>query len=200
VGGDRGRHRADELWGPSGVYSGTLGSGTDPVQATAYQTITARDITTSKSIDKPTFVQGQSVTYTIVVNVSEYRYSDATTITDTLPSGLCPIGTVNYDAHADSQCAPNGASQVRVHIAAENADGTFTLSGISATSIRTGPRPSPSRRLTASITRTTHDTTPTVGNDTLTNTETVTATSRSAARRPTRAVSRAVRPSRTTAR
>jgi fimbrial isopeptide formation D2 family protein/uncharacterized repeat protein (TIGR01451 family) len=160
----------------SGVYSGTLGSGTDPVQATAYQTITARDITTSKSIDKPTFVQGQSVTYTIVVNVSEYRYSDATTITDTLPSGLCPIGTVNYDAHADSQCAPNGAEPSPAYTsAAENADGTFTLiwdlGHIDPNGTATVTFPAVDR---IDYQDDDTDTTPTVGNDTLTNTETVT--------------------------
>ena len=60
----------------TGTYSGTLGGGVNPVQASAYDAITARDITTAKTIDKPTFLQGQAVTYTITVNVSEYRYSD----------------------------------------------------------------------------------------------------------------------------
>ncbi len=60
----------------SGTYSGTLGSGVNPIQASAYSSITARDIITAKSVDKPTFLQGQAVTYTIVVNVSEYRYSE----------------------------------------------------------------------------------------------------------------------------
>ena len=113
----------------TGTYSGTLGGGgVNPIQASAYAAITARDITTAKTIDKPTFLQGQAVTYTITVNVSEYRYSDSTTVTDTLPSGLCPIGSVNYDGHADAQCDPNGAQPNPAYASVvENADGTFTV-------------------------------------------------------------------------
>ena len=62
------------------------------------------------------------------MNVSEYRYSDSTTVTDTLPSGLCPIGTVNYDAHTDAQCDPNGAQPNPAYTSVvENTDGTFTI-------------------------------------------------------------------------
>jgi large repetitive protein len=159
----------------TGVYSGTLGSGVNPTQATAYDTITARDVTTAKSIDAPTFVQGQTVTYTIAVNVSEYRYSDATTVTDTLPSGLCPIGNVNYDGHADSQCAPNGAAPSPAYTSVvENADGTFTivwnLGHLDPDGTRTVTFPAVDR---IAYQDNNTDTTPTVGNDTLTNTETV---------------------------
>jgi fimbrial isopeptide formation D2 family protein/uncharacterized repeat protein (TIGR01451 family) len=160
----------------TGVYSGTLGSGTDPVQATAYDTITARDITTTKSIDKPSFVQGQMVTYTIVVDVSEYRYSDSTTLTDTLPSGLCPIGTVNYDAHADPECVPNGSQpSIAYTSVVENTDGTFTivwdLGHLDPNGTKTVTFPAVDR---IDYQDDDTNTTPTVGNDTLTNTETVT--------------------------
>ncbi len=160
----------------TGVYSGTLGSGTDPVQATAYDTITARDITTTKSIDKPTFVQGQMVTYTIVVDVSEYRYSDSTTLTDTLPSGLCPIGNVNYDAHTDPECVPNGSEpSIPYTSVVENTDGTFTivwdLGHIDPNGTETVTFPAVDR---IDYQDDDTNTTPTVGNDTLTNSETVT--------------------------
>ena len=126
----------------TGVYSGTLGSGTDPVQATAYDTITARDITTTKSVDKPTFVQGQMVTYTIVVDVSEYRYSDSTTLTDTLPSGLCPIGNRQLrratPTRSALRTALSRASRIRPWWRTPTAHSPS--SGISATSIRTAPR------------------------------------------------------------
>jgi fimbrial isopeptide formation D2 family protein/uncharacterized repeat protein (TIGR01451 family) len=159
----------------TGVYSATLGSGTDPVQATAYDTITARDITTTKSIDLPTFVQGQMVTYTIVVDVSEYRYSDETTLTDTLPSGLCPLGTVNYDAHTDPECTPNGSEPSPAYTSViENTDGTFTiiwdLGHIDPNGTMKVTFPAVDR---IDYQDDDTDTTPTVGNDTLTNTETV---------------------------
>jgi large repetitive protein len=158
----------------TGVYSGMLGSGANPTQATAYDTITARDITTTKSIDKPTFVQGQSVTYTIGVALSEYRYSDATTVTDTLPSGLCPIGTVNYDAHTDSQCAPNGDEPNPAYTSVvENTDGTFTivwdLGHLAPNGTTTVTFPAVDR---IDYQDDDTNTTPTVGNDTLTNSET----------------------------
>jgi fimbrial isopeptide formation D2 family protein/uncharacterized repeat protein (TIGR01451 family) len=158
----------------TGVYGGPLGSGVNPSQATAYDTITARDITTTKTIDKANFKQGQAVTYTIVVNVSEYRYSDATTVTDTLPSGLCPIGvTLNYDAHADAECAPNGVGASPAYTTVvENTDGTFTLvwdlGHIDPNGTVTVTFPAVDR---IDYQDDDLDTTPTVGNDTLTNTE-----------------------------
>ena len=160
----------------SGTYSGTLGSGVNPIQASAYSSITARDIITAKSVDKPTFLQGQAVTYTIVVNVSEYRYSDSTAVTDTLPSGLCPIGSVNYDGHADPQCDPNGALPIPAYASVvENADGTFTLvwnlghvnpDGIARVSFPAVDR--------IDYQANKSNTVPTVGFDTLTNSETAT--------------------------
>jgi fimbrial isopeptide formation D2 family protein/uncharacterized repeat protein (TIGR01451 family)/LPXTG-motif cell wall-anchored protein len=158
-----------------GTYGGTLGSGPNPIQAPAYDTITARDITTTKAIDKPAFVQGQTVTYTIVVDVSEYRYSDGTTLTDTLPSGLCPIGTVNYDAHSDSECVPNGDDPNPAYTSVvENANGTFTiiwdLGHIDPDGTQTVTFPAVDR---LDYQDDDTDTTPTVGNDTLMNTETV---------------------------
>ena len=158
----------------TGTYSGTLGSGVNPIQASAYATITARDITTAKTIDKPTFLQGQAVTYTIVVNVSEYRYSDSTTVTDTLPSGLCPIGSVNYDGHADAQCDPNGAQPNPAYASVvENADGTFTvvwnLGHVDPDGTATVSFPAVDR---IDYQANKSNTVPTVGFDTLTNTET----------------------------
>ena len=159
----------------TGTYSGTLGGGgVNPIQASAYATITARDITTAKSIDKPTFLQGQAVTYTIVVNLSEYRYSDSTTVTDTLPSGLCPIGSVNYDGHADPECDPNGALPNPAYASVgENADGTFTvvwnLGHVNPDGTATVSFPAVDR---IDYQANNSDTVPTVGFDTLTNTET----------------------------
>ena len=158
----------------TGTYTGTLGSGVNPVEATGYDSVIARDIDTTKAVSDGTFSQDSGVTYTITVNTSEYRYSDGTTVTDTLPSGLCPLGGVNYDAQQASECAPTGAmpSPAYASVPIENADGTFTLvwdlghMAPSATDTVTFP----------AVDRTAYQandapTSPTVGNDSLTNTE-----------------------------
>ncbi|MGD0833546.1 MAG: hypothetical protein ABSA40_03855 [Candidatus Dormibacteria bacterium] len=159
----------------SGVYQGSLGSGSNPVKATGYDDIVARDLVTSKTVSDGTFTQGQDVNYTITVSTSEYRYSDQTTVTDTLPSGLCPLGDANYDAHSALECDPTGAEpDPAYNSVVENTDGTFTLvwdlGHIAPSTTDTITFPAADR-----ISYQAHDvdTTPTVGNDTLTNTETV---------------------------
>ena len=164
----------------SGDYTGTLGSGSDPVQATGYDTVVARDIVTSKSVSHGTFTQDTDVTYTITVSTSEYRYSEDTTVTDTLPSGLCPLGSVNYDPPQAPTCNPIvGGTPLPASPAygsvTPNSDGTFTLVWDLAEMA-----PSTTKTITfPAADRTAYqaggaDTTPTVGNDTLTNTETAT--------------------------
>jgi fimbrial isopeptide formation D2 family protein/uncharacterized repeat protein (TIGR01451 family) len=157
----------------SGTYMGTLGSGANPVEATGYDTIVARDIVTSKTVSDGTFSQGQDVTYAITVSTSEYRYSDLTTVTDTLPSGLCPLGDANYDAHAAPECAPGTAEPSPAYNSVnENADGTFTLvwnlGHMAPSTTDTITFPAADR---ISYQADDANTTPTVGNDTLTNTE-----------------------------
>ncbi|MGD1053236.1 MAG: hypothetical protein ABR950_05340, partial [Candidatus Dormibacteria bacterium] len=157
----------------TGTYTGTLGSGVNPVEATGYDTVTARDLDTTKTVSDGTFDQEAVVTYTITVNTSEYRYSDDTTVTDTLPSGLCPLGGVNYDAQDASECAPTGAMPSPAYASVtENADGTFTLvwdlghMAPSTTDTITFPAADRSAYQADYA-----PTTPTVGNDSLTNTE-----------------------------
>jgi uncharacterized repeat protein (TIGR01451 family)/fimbrial isopeptide formation D2 family protein len=157
----------------TGTYTGTLGSGLNPVQATGYDTVVARDIVTTKTVSDGTFGQGTDVTYIIAVNTSEYRYSDGTTVTDTLPSGLCPLGGVNYDAGAASECAPTGAMPSPAYQSVtENTDGTFTLvwnlGHMAPSTTDTITFPAADR-----IAYQANDapTTPTVGNDSLTNSE-----------------------------
>jgi uncharacterized repeat protein (TIGR01451 family)/fimbrial isopeptide formation D2 family protein len=157
----------------TGTYSGTLGSGANPVEATGYDTVIARDLDTTKTVSNGTFDQDDQVAYTITVNTSEYRYSDDTTVTDTLPSGLCPLGSVNYDAQAAPECAFNGSMPSPAYASVtENANGTFTLVwdlGHMA--------PSTTENITfPAVDRVAYQsnyqpTTPTVGNDSLTNTE-----------------------------
>ncbi len=157
----------------TGTYTGTLGSGANPVEATGYDTVVARDIVTSKSVSDGTFTQAGVVTYTITVSTSEYRRSDATTVTDTLPSGLCPLGDLNYDAHSDPQCAPDGDEPSPAYASVnENEDGTFTivwdLGHMDPNATDTITFPAVDRGYYQADAQ---DTAPTVGHDTLTNTE-----------------------------
>ncbi len=164
----------------TGTYVGTLGSGANPVEATGYDTIDARDIVTSKSVSDGTFAQGDDVTYTITVSTSEYRYSEGTTVTDTLPSGLCPLGSENYDIPQAPACDPivggnpSPASPPYGSVTA-NSDGTFTLvwdlGEMAPSTTQTITFPAADRTAYQAGGA---DTTPTVGNDTLTNTETAT--------------------------
>ena len=164
----------------SGTYMGTLGSGANPVEATGYDTVVARDIVTSKTVSHGTFAQGQDVTYTITVSTSEYRYSDDITVTDTLPSGLCPLGSENYDPPQAPACAPivggtPSPASPPYHLVTTNSDGTFTLvwdlGGMAPSTTDTITFPAADRTAYQAGGA---DTTPTVGNDTLTNTETAT--------------------------
>ncbi len=157
----------------TGTYTGTLGSGANPVQATGYDFVIARDIDTTKTVSDGTFEQEAVVTYTITVNTSEYRYSDATTVTDTLPSGLCPVGSANYDAQDAPECAPTGAMPSPAYATVvENADGTFSLvwdlGHMAPSSTDTITFPAADRTAYQADDA---PTSPTVGNDSLTNTE-----------------------------
>jgi uncharacterized repeat protein (TIGR01451 family)/fimbrial isopeptide formation D2 family protein len=164
----------------SGTYMGNLGgSGANPVEATGYDTIVARDIVTTKIVSPGTFWQNHDVTYTITVSTSEYRYSEDITVTDTLPSGLCPLGNKNYDIPQASACdpivggTPSPPSPAYDSVTANNSDGTFTLvwdlgeMAPSTTDTITFPAADRTAYQAGGA-----DTTPTVGNDTLTNTET----------------------------
>lgn len=158
----------------AGTYTGTLGSGSNPVAATGYDTVVARDMITGKSVSDGSFSQGNDVTYTITVSTSEYRYSDETTVTDTLPSGLCPLGDENYDAHSSPECDPTGAEPSPAYASVtENADGTFTLvwdlGHMDPSTTDTVTFPAADR---IDYQADYENSSPTVGNDTLTNTET----------------------------
>jgi uncharacterized repeat protein (TIGR01451 family)/fimbrial isopeptide formation D2 family protein len=158
----------------TGTYTGTLGSGANPVEATGYDSVIARDLDTTKTVSDGTFDQEAVVTYTIRVNTSEYRYSDDTTVTDTLPSGLCPLGGINYDGGDAIECAPiTGAMPSPAYASVtEQPDGTFLL-------VWDLPHMAPSATDTITfpaVDRTAYQaddapTSPTVGNDSLTNTE-----------------------------
>lgn len=93
---------------------------------------TAEDLVVYKSnLTSNSLAQNAVNTWELRFRTSEYRYSDDIVVTDTLPSGLCPLGSFNYTTGndgSDSECAPTGDSpSVPYKSVTENADGTFTI-------------------------------------------------------------------------
>ncbi|HST41705.1 MAG TPA: hypothetical protein VLK58_19455 [Conexibacter sp.] len=111
----------------SGSYDGTLA-----VSDETWLTRTAEDWVVHKEGSDPALVQGAETIWTLTFQTSEYRSVRDAVVTDTLPSGLCPIGPVNYTTQndaPDSQCDPVGgrAPTMPYTSVTENADGTFTI-------------------------------------------------------------------------
>jgi len=70
---------------------------------------TAEDIAIQKSNDNNGLEQGDLTKWTVDLQVSEYRYVDHVVIRDTVPNGLCPLGTTNLttgNSAADAECDP----------------------------------------------------------------------------------------------
>jgi len=114
----------------SGGYTGPVAPGT-PTTATAAATSTveAVDLAIQKSIDNPDFSQGTVHTWTLHYETSEYRYSTGTVVTDTVPAGLCPLGTLNYTTDGGADCNPRsgvGPSPAYSSVT-ENPDNSFTV-------------------------------------------------------------------------
>ncbi|MBF6621814.1 MAG: DUF11 domain-containing protein, partial [Patulibacter sp.] len=96
---------------------------------------TAEDIAIQKSNNKGSLEQGDLTKWTIDLQVSEYRSLDDVVITDTVPDGLCPLGSVNYERTgaglpaAKAECDPvagRDPSQPFTDVT-EQADGTFVV-------------------------------------------------------------------------
>jgi len=74
--------------------------------AAATSTVEAVDLAIQKSIDNPDFSQGTVHTWTLHYRRAKYRYSTGTVVTDTVPAGLCPLGTLNYTTDGGADCNP----------------------------------------------------------------------------------------------
>ncbi len=102
-----------------------------PVSDATTMTTIAEDLLQGKSRSSGSLVQGAITTWTLTFATGEYRYSEDTTVTDTLPNAYCPLGPANLttgNSASDSQCDPTGAlPSVPYSSATENADGTFTI-------------------------------------------------------------------------
>lgn len=113
-----------------GDYQGTRG-GVQEVSSDHAITRTAEDLLVWKDGSSSVLEQGGDTSWKLTFKTGEYRYSDNITVIDTLPSGLCPLGPVNYTTNndaSDSECDPTGANpDVAYTDVKENADGTFTI-------------------------------------------------------------------------
>lgn len=93
---------------------------------------TAEDIAIQKSNDNGGLEQGDLTKWTVDLQVSEYRYVDHVVIRDTVPDGLCPLGTTNLTtgtSATDAECAPTAGklpSQPYTSVT-EQSDGTFAI-------------------------------------------------------------------------
>ncbi len=69
----------------SGFYNGDVTAST----ASATEVVVAEDLSIHKSVDSPTFAQGDTPIFTLLIEMSEYATSSGTiTVTDTLPETL----------------------------------------------------------------------------------------------------------------
>ena len=116
----------------AGAYQGSTPA-TNALHVTDETSITrtAEDLVVYKSGSSGTLGQGAITVWELRFRTGEYRYSENIVVTDTLPSGLCPLGPVNYTTGndgSDSECAPTGDNPSAPYTdVTENADGTFTI-------------------------------------------------------------------------
>ena len=76
----------------TGTYQGAVAAPGSPTSTvSADLTRTAEDLSVHKSVPGGDVKQGDVVTWTLLIETSEYRYVDDIVVTDTLPNGLCPL-------------------------------------------------------------------------------------------------------------
>ena len=108
-----------------GSYDGSL-----PVTDDYALTRSAEDLAVQKSVSSPAIAQGQISTWSLDIRTSEYRYSEGVTVTDALPDGLCPLGSVNHEGGGlqDAECDPTGdLPSAQYTTVTEMADGSYEI-------------------------------------------------------------------------
>ena len=104
----------------TGVFTGDSGTYTDDDQ----MTVSAEDLSIHKSVNNGAITQGADSTWSLLIETSEYTAAATNiVVTDTVPDGLCPLGTGSPDA----ECQAAGAPSQAYASATENSDGTWTL-------------------------------------------------------------------------
>jgi uncharacterized repeat protein (TIGR01451 family)/fimbrial isopeptide formation D2 family protein len=115
----------------AGTYQSPV-SGARPVSDEGTLLRTAEDLAIQKSNDNGGLEQGELTKWTVDLQVSEYRYVDHVVVRDTVPNGLCPLGTINHSTGndaSDAECAPT-AGKLPNHAytaVTEQSDGTFAV-------------------------------------------------------------------------
>jgi uncharacterized repeat protein (TIGR01451 family)/fimbrial isopeptide formation D2 family protein len=118
--------------GATGTYTGAQAPGApNPVSAQGQSSVTAVDIAVQKAMSPANFVSDQVSTVSLAYQTSEYRYATGTVLTDTLPSGTCPLSsTVNYATDTTAaNCAPRPGTDPSIPYSSvvENLDGSFVV-------------------------------------------------------------------------
>lgn len=122
----------------SGIYRGNDSNPALhlPVSDETTLTRTAEDLAVVKSVDPGEIRQNGISTWSLLFRTSEYRRVTGGVVTDKLPNGLCPLGSVNYErttapapGAANAECNPASGQTPSLNYASavENADGTWTL-------------------------------------------------------------------------
>ncbi|GGO79195.1 DUF11 domain-containing protein [Nocardioides deserti] len=109
-------------------YTGPVAPGTSTrVSDTDELTVTAEDLAVQKSVSPGRFTHGDIATYTLQLQTGEYADATDVVLTDTIPNGLCPIGTPTTGAAAD--CAGSGGAEPSeaFRSVTANDDGSFTV-------------------------------------------------------------------------
>ncbi|MFC6009052.1 hypothetical protein [Angustibacter luteus] len=113
----------------TGTYDGpVVDGGTNVVDVDADESVSIEDLRMHKSVSPGTFSAGSIATYTLVVDASEY-VSAGFQITDTIPSGVCPLGGpgTNYGGIPDCAGSVATAPSIPYESVTPNPDGTFTV-------------------------------------------------------------------------
>jgi large repetitive protein len=114
-------------------YSDVKGkfNGTTAVENSDELLRTAEDLAVQKSVDNPEIGQGQISHWTFHIESSEYRYVNNVRIEDTLPNGLCPLGSSNYELpiQLKAECNPVAGQEPSAEYTSvtEQSNGTFKI-------------------------------------------------------------------------
>jgi uncharacterized repeat protein (TIGR01451 family)/fimbrial isopeptide formation D2 family protein/LPXTG-motif cell wall-anchored protein len=127
----------------AGTYTGPVATGTSRnVSDGATKTVTAENLALQKSVDPGLISRGGLSTWTLAFQTGEYRsVGGDLLVTDTLPDGLCPLGSANFEpAPQKAECNPVAGQGPTISVAGgaptplayastpvEHADGSWTL-------------------------------------------------------------------------
>ncbi len=104
-------------------------NGTTDVSDDDSITRTAEDLAVQKTVAPTTIAAGQISTWKLDIEASEYRRVDNIRIADTVPDGLCPLGSANFEAAPQSaECNPTGDNPSSPYTTVqEQASGAFNI-------------------------------------------------------------------------